>query len=87
MLKCKFHGIWAKLERKTCFLRQLLTKYCRQIMKLSKIGFLWDDLHLIFCNFVAQLSKFAFCPSILSISKISLKFPNLLRTYNPGENI
>ena len=33
--KCKFHGVWTKLEMKICFLGQPWTKYCRQNHKIK----------------------------------------------------
>ena len=82
MFLWKVFLVLPELQRWKCFLRQPCTK-CRKQMTRN----LWYVLQLIFRNFVAQLSKFAFWvastfPSILNpnIFRISMKFPNLLRS-------
>ena len=83
-VKCQISWEWKKFITKICFIRQSFKKYCRQIHDFKSHRFFYDmfdnwcfSILLQNCQnfpFEWRLSTF---PSLQSISRISLKLPNL----------
>ena len=76
--KCKFVGSGPKWKWKYIFPDHHGQFSWRQIREIKQNYFLWNVLHLIFCNFVAKLSKFTFWVSNWVLVVISKLFRDLI---------